>query len=167
MKDLADFIFEAMGNKVLKDLTVKYDGPDELFVQVPEKMGESDIQIYLDDTLLPKLPAEAKQKDFGKNTKQITDTYFEYEKMEAANGTSQKADIEWDDHYDQSMNGVNMQVMKISGLKYVIVFDKFELEDIEDDEVKDTVYNLFNGLIEDKDDIPFDLVLNADNITWK
>ena len=74
---------------------------------------------------------------------------------------------EWDDHYDQSMNGVNMQVMKISGLKYVIVFDKFELEDIEDDEVKDTVYNLFNGLIEDKDDIPFDLVLNADNITWK
>ena len=124
MKDLADFIFEAMGNKVLNDLTVKYDGPDELFVQVPEK-------------------------------------------MEAANGTSQKADIEWDDHYDQSMNGLNMEVMKISGLKYVIVFDKFELEDIEDDEIKNTVYNLFNGLIEDKDDIPFDLVLNEDNITWK
>ena len=58
---------------------------------------------------------------------------------------------------------------KISSViaKYVIVFDKFELEDIEDDEIKNTVYNLFNGLIEDKDDIPFDLVLNEDNITWK
>ena len=82
-------------------------------------------------------------------------------------GATYSCTDEWDEHYDQSMNGVNMQVMKISGLKYVIVFDKFELEDIEDDEIKNTVYNLFNGLIEDKDDIPFDLVLNEDNITWK
>ena len=74
MKTLKDYIFETLDkSKVLKDLTVKYDGPSELFIQVPEKMGESDIQIYLDDTLLPKLPAEASQKAFGKNAKDITD----------------------------------------------------------------------------------------------
>ena len=169
MKDLTDFIFEAMGIKILKDLTVKYDGPSELFVQVPEKMGESDIQIYLDDTLLPKLPAEANQDAFGKNAKQITDAYFEYEKMEAANGTAQKADIEWDDHYDQSLNGTNMQVMRISEIKYVIVFDKFELENIDNDkETEEILYNLFNGLIgDDNKELPFTLSLNKDNINWK
>ena len=85
--------------------------------------------------------------------------------MEAANGTSQKADILWDDHYNPSMNGVNMQVIKITGIKYVIVFDKFELDNVDD--VKETIYNLFNGLIDNSNDIPFDLSLNEDNIEWK
>lgn len=167
MKNLQQYICEALDSVILRDLTVKYDCPDEVFVQVPEKMSESDIQIYLDDTLLEKLPAEANQDAFGKNTKQITDAYFEYEKMEAANGTSQKADVLWDDHYNPAMNGVNMQVIRISGLKYIIVFDKFELNDVEDSEVKETIYNLFNGLIEDDKDIPFDISLNEDNIEWK
>ena len=86
--------------------------------------------------------------------------------MEAANGTSQKADIEWDDHYDQSMNGTNMQVMKISEIRYVVSFDKFELENTEDGEVRDILYNLFNGLISENDDIPFELALNKDNISF-
>lgn len=167
MKNLQQYICEALDSVILRDLTVKYDCPDEVFVQVPEKMSESDIQIYLDDTLLEKLPAEANQDAFGKNAKEITDVYFEYEKMEAANGTSQKADVLWDDHYNPAMNGVNMQVIRISGLKYIIVFDKFELNDVEDNEVKETIYNLFNGLIEDDKDIPFDISLNEDNIEWK
>lgn len=165
MKNLQQYICEALNITVLQNLTIKYDGPDELFIQVPEKMGESDIQIYLDDTILNKLPAETSQDSFGKNAKQITDAYFEYEKMEAANGTSQKADILWDDHYNPSMNGVNMQVIKITGIKYVIVFDKFELDNVDD--VKETIYNLFNGLIDNSNDIPFDLSLNEDNIEWK
>lgn len=165
MKNLQQYICEALDITVLQNLTIKYDGPDELFIQVPEKMGESDIQIYLDDTILNKLPAETSQDLFGKNAKQITDAYFEYEKMEAANGTSQKADILWDDHYNPSMNGVNMQVIKITGIKYVIVFDKFELDNVDD--VKETIYNLFNGLIDNSNDIPFDLSLNEDNIEWK
>lgn len=166
MKTLNEYICEELGNKTLRNLTIKYDCPDEVFIQTPEQMGESDVQIYIDDTLLSKFPAEANQDEFGKNTSHITDEYFEYDRIEETNGISQKADIEWDDHYDQSMNGTNMHVLKISGLKYVIVFDRFELENVDDDNVKETIYNFFNGLIDDKE-LPFTVTLNEDNIKWK
>lgn len=171
MKELKKYITEKLYTnnsdaKVLNDLTVKYNGPSDLYLQVPEKMSESDIQIYLDDTLLSKLPAEAKERDFGKNAKNIVDTYFEYERMEVSNAVTQKADILWDEHYDQSMNGVSMQIVKITNIQYVIVFTTFELVDVDDDEVNDTLYKLFNGLIEKNDNIPFELVLNKDNITY-
>ena len=64
------------------------------------------------------------------------------------------------------MNGTNMHVLKISGLKYVIVFDRFELENVDDDNVKETIYNFFNGLIDDKE-LPFTVTLNEDNIKWE
>ena len=166
MKRLTDFLFEALdGTKELRKLEVKWNGPDELFVQVPESYGESDIQIYLDDTLLPQMPIEKNEKSLGKNFKNISDEYFEYERMEASQGTAQKADIEWDDHYDQSMNGTNMNVMRIKGLQYCVLFDKFTLEDVEDDDIRETLFNLFNGMIDDE--IPIELVLNKENINWK
>ena len=171
MKSIAQLLNEALSeNETLNKLSVKWDGPDDLFVQVPESYGESDIQIYLDDTLLKDMPAEADSDALGKNEDELTDVYFEYDKLEAALGTSQKADIEWDDHYDQAANGTNLQVMHIHGLKYCILFDKFTLENVEedDDEIRDTLFNLFNGMTEDtKEDIPFEITLNKDNITWK
>lgn len=162
-------INEAMGDVTLKELTVKYNGPDALYLQVPEKMGESDVQIYLDDTMLSKFPAETHQRDFGKNANYITDAYFEYESMEAANGTSQQADIVWDDHYNPSMNGTNMLVLRVKGIKYCVTFEKFELNNIgeEEENIKETVYNLFNGVIADSKELPFELTLNKENIDWK
>ena len=91
--------------------------------------------------------------------------------MEASQGTSQRADIEWDEHYDSSTNGTNMVVMRIKGLKYCCTFDRFVLENIEDkeeDNIRETLFNLFNGMSEDtKDDCPIELVLNKEDITWK
>ena len=168
MKSLVQILNEALdGTKELRKLEVKWDGPEDLFVQVPESYGESDIQIYLDDVLLPDMPIEADPKALGKNEKQVSDEYFEYERMEASQGTSQKADIEWDEHYDQSVNGTNMNVMRIKGLKYCVLFDKFILENApsEDDDIKDLLYNLFNGM--SSDDAPIELSLNKDNIVWK
>ena len=171
MKSLVQMLNEALdGTQTLNSLEVKWDGPEDLFIQVPESYGESDIQIYLDDTLLSDMPIEADPKALGKNEKQVTDAYFEYEKMEASQGTSQKADIEWDEHYDQLMNGTNMNVMRIKGLKYCAMFDKFVLENAPEDEeeIRDILFSLFNGMAEDiKKDIPFELVLNKDNINWK
>ena len=171
MKGIIQYITEALeGTQVIRSLEVKWDGPDDLFTQVPESYGESDIQIYLDDTLLGEMPVEADEKALGKNAKEVTDVYFEYEKMEASQGTAQKADIEWDEHYDQSVNGTNMNVMHIHGLKYCAVFDKFTLEQAPEDEdgIRDILFNLFNGMAEDvKKDIPFELVLNKENINWK
>ena len=171
MKDICTFIREALDDsQKLNGLEVKWDGPDDLFIQVPESYGESEIQIYLDDTLLGKMPLEADAKALGKNEDELTDVYFEYEKIEAAQGTSQKADIEWDDHYDQSVNGTNMKVMHIYGLKYCGMFEKFTLENASEDEseIRDILFSLFDGMGQDvKDDIPFELSLNKDNITWK
>ena len=169
MKSLSNYITEAISNTiVLNKLEVKWNCPDELFIQVPESYGESDIQVYLDDTLLKQMPGEADSKALGKNERNITDEYFEYESMETTQGTSQKADIEWDDHYDSSLNSTSMNVVRIKGLKYVLVFDKFNLEDVEDGDEKDILFDLFNGMSTDiEKDMPFELSLNKENINWK
>ena len=79
MKSLVQILNEALdGTQTLNSLEVKWDGPEDLFIQVPESYGESDIQIYMDDTLLPLMPVEADTKTLGKNEKNITDEYFEY-----------------------------------------------------------------------------------------
>ena len=171
MKTIAEIIKEELSDSTkLEKLVVKWDGPDELFIQVPESYGESDTQIYLDDTLLKKFPVETSEESMGKNFKEITDEYFEYESMEATQGTSQKADIEWDDHYDQSVNGTNMIVVRVRGIKYCVTFDKFTIEKKfdNDDEIREFLFDFFNGLGTDTEDKqPFEIVLNKENITWK
>ena len=181
MKELRSYIMshineakninEAKDDVEVRDLIVKYSCPDDLYIQVPEKYGESDIQIYLDDTLLDKLPAETQENALGKNADNIVDCFFEYEKMDPSSGISQKSDIEWDESYDQSLNGTNMVVQHIKGMKYVIKFDKFYINGIDEndeEEIKDTIYNLFNGFTEDaNDELPFDITLDKDNIEFK
>lgn len=171
MKTLIDTISEALKDTtVLNNLEVKWNGPDELFIQVPESYGESDIQIYMDDTLLAKMPIDDAAKALGKNFKELNDEYFAYESMEATQGTSQKADILWDDHYDQSMNGTNMNVMRIKGIKYCVSFNKFTIEEEMGDEekIRDFLYELFNGMsVDTEKDLPFEITLNKDNIIWK
>lgn len=165
MKKLSEYIYEAAGTTLLQDLTVKYNCPDELFIQTPEQMSESDVQIYLDDTLLNKLPAETGKSAFGKNAANVIDAYFEYESMDTAAGREQKSDIEWDSNYNPGLNGGNMHVLKIRGMKYVVVFDSFELKDVERGEIRKTLYGLFNGII-DNNKLPFAVSLNEDNIEW-
>ena len=171
MKDIVDFLTEALNDTTtLSKLEVKWQGPEELFIQVPESYGESDIQIYMDDTLLESMPIEQNEKALGKNFKAITDEYFEYESMEASQGTNQKADILWDEHYDQSVNGTNMNVMRVKGIKYCVAFDKFVIEKqfADDDEIRDFLYDYFNGLGADTEkDRPFEIVLNKDDMDWK
>ena len=171
MKSLVEHMYEALNDTtVLNKLEVKWDGPEEYFIQVPESYGESDIQIYLDDILLPQMPIENNIKALGKNEKELNDEYFEYESMEATQGTNQKADLEWDEQYDQSVNGTNMNVMRIKGIKYCIAFNKFTIEKkLDGDEATtDFLYDFFNGIGADtNDELPFEIVLNKDNISWK
>ena len=162
-----DYITEADEDEVsVRDLVIKYSCPKDVYVQVPEKYSESDVQIYLDDKLLPELPAETQEDALGKNYKEINDCYFEYEVMEPSSGTNQKADLEWDDNYDQSANGTNMVVQHIKNMKYVIKFERFYLNNIDNDdaEIKDTIFKLFDGFVADTDDdLPFDITLSKDH----
>lgn len=153
MRSISSLLLEALDTTTLKDLNVIYIFEKDVYVQVPESMEESDIQTYLDDTLLPKLPPEIEgsEKSLGKNVDNLVDVYFEYDRMETTSGSHQSATVEWDAHYDEEKNGGAMQVMRIKGMKYVISFDKFELKDVDESKVKETLDNLFDGLMVDNE----------------
>ena len=172
MKALEIFIKEALEEDiVIRHLIVKYKcgEKDDLYIQVPEKYSESDIQIYLDDTLLKDLPAEACAEELGKNHKEITDCYFEYDIIEPTTSSAQKADIPWDTNYDSSLNDTALTIMHIKNLKYVIQFDHFYLSDIDDkDKVKDNIEDLFKGLGKDcEENIPFKIDIISEDIEFK
>lgn len=171
MKRISKYLLEALGDSedqtVIQNLEVKWNGPNELLLQVPEAYSESDTQIYMDDIFLKDMPIEQSEEALGKNFKELTDEYFEYESMDMTQGTMQKADILWDDHYDQSMNGTNMVVVRIRGLKYCVTFNQFTVEKSmsDDEDMRDLLFNLFDGIgTENKTEI--ELVLNKENITW-
>lgn len=169
MKSLVNYILEQQEDvTTIKDLRIPYDCPDQVNLQVPTRYGESDIQIYMDDTLLQALPLSNQDvlKNLGKNSKQINDLYFEYDKMEPALGKNEKADVEWDEHYDPKDDD-ELNIVKITGLKYVVNFNKFELTDVNED-ILDIIYNLFNGYVsETNKELPFEITLNKDNIEYK
>lgn len=184
MKDLQDYILESLGiqttpviealdeEETLKHVEIKFDGPRELYIQIPEAMSESDVQIYLDDTLLKNMPGEIDEKALGENFKLIEDAYFEYDRMEMTFGASQKADILWDDHYDQSLNATSMKILRIANLKYVLKFTEFKLKLSEDDDSEDTIkeilFKLFNGVtVETNKEIPFEIKIDKNNITFE
>ena len=57
MKTLKQFIKESLIKEEneefsINNLVVRYDCPSSLFIQIPSKYSESDMQIYLDDELL-------------------------------------------------------------------------------------------------------------------
>lgn len=166
MKDLRLYIIEKQNQQfIAKNLRVAYDAPEEVFLQVPKSYGESDIQIYMDDTMLDKLPAATHEKDLGKNAKELNDIFFEYDKLEPAQGKNDKADIEWDSHYDPQTADDELQIVRITNLKYVINFREFVLDGIEnEDEAIKTIYSFFNGFTTDID-LPFEFTLNEGNIS--
>lgn len=166
MRNLSQYINEALEKSIIiKDLRIPIDFPENVFLQTPSNYGESDIMIYMDDTLLPKLPAETEKKTLGKNAKQLDDVYFEYDKLEPSMGKEQKADIEWDSHYDQNADE-KLNIVRVTNLKYVMHFNQFELSNIENDDVKQTIFTFFDNSIKNID-FPLELTLNIDNIEYK
>ena len=170
MKSIYQYITEGsdrIEETEIRDLVIKMHAKDDLYIQVPEAMSESDIQIYLDDTLLKKLPPESSEESLGKNYSEISDCYFEYESIEPSMGYGQKADIAWDDKYDPSYNSTTLQVMHIKKLTYIVSFERFKMENVEDGNTKDVILKLFNGMLdEQKDELPMTLTLTDKDISF-
>ena len=176
MKTLKQFIKESLIQEdneqfAINNLAVRYDCPASFFIQIPASYSESDMQIYLDDELLDKLPASTQlsKKFFGKNSENIIDAYFEYDSIAQAMGKDQKADMVWDEKYDSNVkDSSELTIYQISNLKYTIEFDKFSFDNtINDTNVRETLENLMQTTVSNYvNKYPIDLSLNNSNITF-
>lgn len=171
MKNLTQYIKEAYDKFSVNDLKVVFDILPEIYtLTAPETYSESDLQIYLGDVILSKLPSEDEkyQKLFGKNINNINDAYFEYDKFEHSSDDyeDEQINLKWDKHYDENKKDVKLNMFKLTKLKYIILFDSFELLDNSDD-VDKTLNEIFSKMdSSDINDYPVTIKYNPDELEY-
>lgn len=151
MKNLINYIKESYEKIHLTNVKAVFDINPEVFTLTgPEIYSESDIQIYLGDVLLKELPSENKkyQNLLGKNVDHISDAYFEYSKFEHSSDTyeDEQINLKWDSYYDERVKDKKLDMFKLTDLKYIILFDEFEILDKNDNEVKNILDEVFSKL---------------------
>ena len=170
MKSLVQYIKEEYESKTISNVKAVFTvSPEEFYINAPTTYSESDLQIYLVDRLLPELPSENKKYSnlLGKNVQNISDSYFEYDKFEHLTEDKDiELNLEWDDEYDSTKNKEeSLDTYKFTNLKYIIMFDEFELltEDTNEEAIKKTIDEIFLKL--DSSNInkyPIDIKYNSD-----
>lgn len=175
MKSLKEYVRESYDKNsntvTLRDLTIKYSGPSELYVDVPVSFSDDDVWIYLEDTMLIKLPGGEDADStslFGSNAKNIADTHFEidgieYDESVSAGGTR----IEWDKSYDPKKNPEDTKTAKIKDISYIIEFSKFEILGVTPETFKDKLGEIANNTVSANYDYPVELSVNTADITYK
>lgn len=173
MKSLVYYIKEELNNSnniILKNLQITYKGPENLAIQVPVSFTESDIQVYIEDTLMVKLPGGSEFKDndiFGANNiKNISDAHLEYNSINNISGNNVQYDIAWDSSYDTSLKDEELQVVNIKNIKYIIVFTQFELISVTTDNYKDKLADIINNTV-NNDNLPFQITVNTDDLIYQ
>ena len=151
MKTLIKYIKESYEKISLENVKAVYDILPKVFtLNAPETYSESDIQIYLGDVLLSELPSENQKysKLLGKNINNINDAYFEYDKFEHSDDDyeDEQINLKWDSYYDEKANDTKRNMFKLTNLKYIILFDEFELLDKTDDEPKKVLDEVLSKL---------------------
>lgn len=174
MKSLKQYITEEYEQKSISNVKVIFDvKPEEFYIKAPTTYSESDVQIYIGDVLLKELPSEnRKYKNLlGKNLENINDAYFEYEKFEHMQDSDiDEFNLDWDKYYDEKVKEEDLDVFKITKLKYIILFDEFELLDKslnDSDDIKKTLDEIFHKL--DSSNInkyPIDIEYNEDELEF-
>ena len=179
MKNLKTYILETNELYVyrLNEVTVTYDcNPKKLTIQAPESYQESDIQQYLNDLILNNLPSgqDYSERFFGRNCDNIYDAYFEYDKFEHLDKESSKSkhniiNIEWDPEYDiKTFNDDDIDIFRLTNLRYIIKFDRFDLVDVDDDNVYDTLCKIFGVTVSNNvNQYPIEISLDNKNIKYK
>ena len=117
-------------------------------MQAPETFQESDIQQYMDDMWLNALPSsqDYSEKFFGKNNDNISDVHFEYDTFEHIN-IEPREYIKWDPKFDvkKTNDDVVLEYFRIKNLKYIITFDRFDMVDVDDNNVEEKLIDLFRA----------------------
>ncbi len=172
MKSIKQYIYEAVEEYRLNYIKATYNvQPETLIIQAPETFQESDIQQYINDKWLPDLPSNEKysEKFFGKNHNSISDIYFIYDSFEHITDIEPKDFIEWDPKYNKNSNDeIKLDYFKLKNLKYVIEFDRFDMVDTDDDDVKENLIKIFK--VTDSsviNDYPIEITFNEDSLEYR
>jgi len=172
MKSITQYIYEAVENYRLNSVEVTYNvQPEELILQAPETFQESDIQQYIDDMWLNQLPSsqDYSEKFFGKNNDNISDAYFEYDSFEHLS-VEPKDYIEWNSKYDVKKSGddITLEYFKITNLKYHINFDRFDMVDVDDDNVEEKLKDIFRTTESNKEnEYPIEIQFDEDSLEYR
>lgn len=147
MKSLKKYIYEAVEQYRLNEVIATYNvQPQEIILQAPETFQEADIQLYINDMWLNSLPSgqDYSEKFFGSNFENINDVYFKYDSFEHLS-VEPKEYIKFDSKYNskQSNNNDKLDYFKITNLIYVISFDRFDMVDVNDNNVKRELVKIF------------------------
>lgn len=175
MKTLNQFINEAYKTYRLNNVIVKYDcHPNEFIIQAPETFQESDIQQYMDDKLLINLPSgeQYSEQFFGKNYENIYDVHFEYDTFEHLDSekkiNEKDINLKWDPKYNNAKNkDIVLNYYKVINLKYIIEFDRFDILNGNDDNVKAVLDEVFSATVSNaENEYPIEISLDTKNIEY-
>ena len=150
MKTLAQYLNEAteMVTKV-PNLVVTYKAEiPNLTVKVPNNYSEDDLQIYLDDLFLDKLPGstEDSKKLLGDNIDELNDAYFEYDKYEASDKEPDVLNVDWDPKYGDNKDVDTYSYYTLKNLKYKLQFSEFNLNNTDDGTITEQLIDIFKTL---------------------
>lgn len=148
MKGIKLFIKEAIDEvDKVGEFKVQYSAKNsKIVVCVPNTYSESDMQIYIDDKVLPNMPCTSKESKryIGDNNKNISDAYFEYEGYSASDEVTSQVDIEWDPKYDDGTEGAEYMYYTLNNLKFIVQFSDFSIKN--SDNPKDELEGIFKAL---------------------
>ena len=125
----------------------------------------------MDDMWLNSLPSsqDYSEQFFGKNNDNISDAHFEYDTFEHID-VEPKEYIEWKSKYDvkKTNNDVKLDYFKIKNLKYIISFDRFDMIDVNEDNVEEQLIKIFKAAeSNDANEYPIEIVFDEDNLEYR
>ena len=172
MKRFKDYILESVNAYRLNSVEATYlVQPEEIILQAPETFQESDIQQYMDDMWLNALPSsqDYSEQFFGKNNDSINDVHFEYDTFEHID-IEPKEFIEWNAKYDvkKTNDDIKLDYFKIKNLKYIISFDRFDMVDVNDDNVEEQLIKIFKAAeSNDANKYPIEIIFDKDSLEYR
>lgn len=172
MKSFLQHILEAVEAYRLNEVIATYNvQPEELILQAPETFQESDIQQYMDDMWLNALPSgqDHSEEFFGTNFENIADAHFEYDTFEHID-VEPKEYVEWDPKFDvkKTDKDTKLEYFKITNLRYIINFDRFEMVDVDEDKVEEQLIQIFKATESSKtNEYPIEILFDEKNLEFK
>jgi len=174
MKRITQYIIEKYNDYRVKNLDVPYivnPKKDYIIFKIPEIWSEDNFQIYIQDIYLEQLPASENMSEdfFGKNSKNIYDVVFEYDKYEKSDETNEKDFIDFDTNYDSKIKEDDkFCYVKLTKLRYIIKFDEFDLKDESIEDIDQTLIDIFKRCESSvENEWPLEIVLDEKNIKYK
>lgn len=176
MRTLRNYILEGLLSEelnentvTLQNLQIPYNGPSNLYVQCPKTYNESDLQIYLEDTLLSKFPcgSDCECNDlFGDNIRNVNDVNFSWDKCDLVENSS-TYDIEWVKDYDKSVEEEDLGTIYISNIKYNLTFSQFILSGVTDETYEDKLNDIVDSSTSDNYEYPFKISVNTSDLLYR